>query len=73
MTFIPIESKSKSYKHSLFIYWTALVYQSNTLSAFALVILSPRDVPCSLRGFAVDEITINLQLPIYEGKSRFFI
>jgi len=25
MTFIPIESKPKSYKHSLIIYWTALV------------------------------------------------
>jgi len=25
MTFIPIEGKSKSYKHSLIIYWTALV------------------------------------------------
>jgi len=26
MTFIPIEGKSKSYKHSLIIYWTALVH-----------------------------------------------
>jgi len=26
LTFIPIEGKSKSYKHSLIIYWTALVY-----------------------------------------------
>jgi len=25
MTFIPTEGKSKSYKHSLIIYWTALV------------------------------------------------
>jgi len=25
MTFIPIEGKSKSYQHSLIIYWTALV------------------------------------------------
>jgi len=25
MTFIPIEGKSKSYKHSLIIYWTALI------------------------------------------------
>ena len=25
MTFIPIDGKSKSYKHSLIIYWTALV------------------------------------------------
>jgi len=25
LTFIPIEGKSKSYKHSLIIYWTALV------------------------------------------------
>ena len=30
MTFIPIEGKSKSYKHSLIIYWTALVH-SKTL------------------------------------------
>jgi len=28
MTFIPIEGKSKSYKHSLIIYWTALVYRN---------------------------------------------
>jgi len=26
LTFIPIEGKSKSYKHSLIIYWTALVW-----------------------------------------------
>jgi len=33
MTFIPIEGKSKSYKHSLIIYWTALVFpQENTLN-----------------------------------------
>jgi len=29
MTFIPIQGKSKSYKHSLIIYWTALVHIKN--------------------------------------------
>ena len=36
LTFIPIGGKSKSYKHSLIIYWTALVYISlnNTILHF---------------------------------------
>ena len=32
LTFIPIKGKSKSYKHSLIIYWTALVYSTITCS-----------------------------------------
>jgi len=32
LTFIPIQGKSKSYKHSLIIYWTALVYKLDTIT-----------------------------------------
>ena len=36
MTFIPIEGKSKSYKHSLIIYWTALLIMIPFINSFDL-------------------------------------